>query len=136
LYDPCSGKITVSKNVEFVEKRTWEWKLQEEWNSSGMFFEKEVQASKELETHTQSPSSSSNLGGCPVSSSPPPNSSPRPQKTRTPSELYKITENENNLTLFCLFFDCELVGFEEAIHDRRWKEAMDEEIKGIEKNIT
>jgi len=24
LYDPCSGKITVSRDVEFDEKRTWE----------------------------------------------------------------------------------------------------------------
>ena len=24
LYDPCSGKITVSRDVEFDEERTWE----------------------------------------------------------------------------------------------------------------
>ena len=54
---------------------------------------------------------------CPASSSP--NSSPRPQKIRTLSELYEVTENENNVTLFCLVSDCEPVGFEEAVQDRR-----------------
>jgi len=24
LYDPCSGKVTVSRDVEFDEERTWE----------------------------------------------------------------------------------------------------------------
>jgi len=86
-----------------------------------------------LEVHTPS---TSNLGGSPVSSSPSPNSSPRPPKTRTLSELYEVTENENNLTLFCLFSDCEPVGFEEVVQDERWKEVMDEEIKAIEKKNT
>ena len=101
-----------------------------------MFFGEEVQASKELEAHTISPPSSSNLGGSSAAASAPPNSSPRPQKTRTLSELYEVMKNENNLTLFYLFFDCEPVGFEEAVQDRRWKEAMDEEIKAIKKNST
>jgi len=101
-----------------------------------MFFEEKVQASKELEAHTPLPPSSLNLGGSLVLSSSPLNSSPMPQKTRTLFELYKVTENENNLTHFCLFFNCELVGFEESMQDRRWKEAMNKEIKAIEKNIT
>jgi len=85
-----------------------------------MFFEEEVQVSKELETHTPSPLSSSNLGGSPTSSSPPPpNSFLRHQKTRTLSELYEVTENENNLTRFCLIFNCEPVSFEEVLQDRK-----------------
>ena len=40
------------------------------------------------------------------------------------------------LHTFVYFFDCESVGFEEAIQDRRWKETMDEKIKAIEKNST
>ena len=100
-----------------------------------MLFE-EVQAPKELEAHTPSPPSSSNLGSSPTSSSPQPNSSPRPQKTRMLSQLCEVMENENKLTLFCLFSNCEHVGFEEAVEDRRWKEVMDEEIKAIKKNNT
>ena len=69
-----------------------------------MFFEEEVQALKESEAHNPSPPSALNLGGSLAPSSSTPNSSPMPQETRTISELYKVTENENNLTLFCLFF--------------------------------
>ena len=39
-------------------------------------------------------------------------------------------------TLFCLFANYEPIGFEEAIQDKRWKVAMDEEIKSIRKNDT
>ena len=56
--------------------------------------------------------------------------------TRTLYELYEVTENENNLILFCLFVNCEPLGFEEAIQDKRWKEIMDEEIKTIKNNST
>jgi len=105
-------------------------------HKKSMFFEEEVQTPKELEVHTPSPPSSSNLDSSPASSPPPPNFSPKPQKTRTLFELYKVTENENNLTHFCLFFNCELVGFEESMQDRRWKEAMNKEIKAIKKNST
>ena len=66
-----------------------------------MFFGEEIQASKELEAHTPSPPSASNLGGSLGPSSIPLNS--LPQETRTLSELYKVTENENNLTLLSIF---------------------------------
>lgn len=46
-------------------------------------------------------------------------------------EIYEVTENQNNLTLFCLFVDCEPIGFEEAIQDERRREAMDKEIQAI-----
>ena len=51
-------------------------------------------------------------------------------------EIYEVTENQNDITLFCLFADCEPIGFEEAIQSKRWKDAMDDEIKAIEKNDT
>ena len=40
------------------------------------------------------------------------------------------------MTLFCLFVDYEPVDFEEAVQDKRYRDAMDEEIKSIEKNDT
>lgn len=38
--------------------------------------------------------------------------------------------------LYCLFADSEPLTFNEAMQDKRWKEAIDEEIKSIEKNNT
>ena len=70
LYDPRNGKVTLNKDVEVNEDRTWEWKAQEEWNNSSMVFEEEeVQETKELEGHTPSPPSSPSQSGSPASSS-------------------------------------------------------------------
>jgi hypothetical protein len=38
--------------------------------------------------------------------------------------------------LVCLLADAEIISFEEAARDIKWKAAMDEEIKAIEKNET
>ena len=55
---------------------------------------------------------------------------------RSLQELYEVSENQNDLTLFCLFADCEPIGFEEAVQNRKWRNAMDEEIQAIKKNDT
>ena len=41
---------------------------------------------------------------------------PRTQSLR---ELYEVTEQADNLTLFCLFVDCELVSFQEAAQEKK-----------------
>ncbi|KAJ4719135.1 Retrovirus-related Pol polyprotein from transposon TNT 1-94 [Melia azedarach] len=51
-------------------------------------------------------------------------------------DLYEVTERLDNLTLFCLFAECEPMSFGEAIQDEKWRNAMDEEIKAIVKNDT
>ncbi|KOM27543.1 hypothetical protein LR48_Vigan437s000300 [Vigna angularis] len=51
-------------------------------------------------------------------------------------EIYEVTENLDNVTLFCLFADCEPMNFQEAIEKKSWRKAMDEEIEAIKKNDT
>ncbi|KAH9697084.1 hypothetical protein KPL71_023464 [Citrus sinensis] len=58
------------------------------------------------------------------------------ERTRSLQDLYEVTERHDNLTLFCLFADCEPVNFQEAALDKKWRIAMDEEIKAIVKNDT
>ena len=48
-------------------------------------------------------------------------------------ELYKVIEPIN---LFFLFANSRPLNFEETINDYKWRKAMDEEIKAIEKNET
>ena len=50
--------------------------------------------------------------------------------------MQEIYEGTNELHLICLLADCEEITFEEAMHDKKWKKAMDEEIKSIKKNET
>ncbi|KAH9669584.1 hypothetical protein KPL70_021844 [Citrus sinensis] len=58
------------------------------------------------------------------------------ERTRSLQDLYEVTERYDNLTLFCLFADCEPVNFQEAALDEKWRITMDEEIKAIVKNDT
>ena len=48
-------------------------------------------------------------------------------RTRTVQDLYDQTERLDNITLFCLFADCEPVDFEEVVQDKRRRDAMDKE---------
>ena len=42
----------------------------------------------------------------------------------------------NELTIFCLFADHEVISFDDAIYDGKWKKTMNEEIEAIKKNNT
>ena len=54
-------------------------------------------------------------------------------KTRSIQDLYEVT---TLLNLICLFANEEIISFEDAIKDEKWRKAMNEEIKAIEKNET
>ncbi|KAH9750942.1 hypothetical protein KPL71_014085 [Citrus sinensis] len=58
------------------------------------------------------------------------------ERIRSLQDLYEVIERHDNLTLFCLFANCEPVNFQEATLDEKWRIAMDEEIKAIVKNDT
>ena len=52
---------------------------------------------------------------------------------RSLQDLYELT---NELHLVCLLADAESIIFEEAVRDKKWQAAMDEEIAAIERNET
>nr|GEY61356.1 reverse transcriptase [Tanacetum cinerariifolium] len=54
-------------------------------------------------------------------------------KTRSLWELYEVTDE---IPLLCLYADYEPLGFDEAMKSKKWRQAMEEEIKSIEKNDT
>ena len=58
------------------------------------------------------------------------------ERTKSLYDIYEVTERLDNLTLFCLFADCELVNFQEAAQEEKWRTTMDEEIMAIKKNGT
>ena len=53
---------------------------------------------------------------------------------RSLQDIHDETEVMNDL--FCLFVDNEFFTFEEAMEDKRWRQAMEEEINIIKKNDT
>ena len=85
------------------------------------------QARKEPTTPPISPTTSTQEEG---------SSSERVPHFMSLQELYEVTKNQENLTLFFLFADCEPMNFPEAMGNKKWKDALDEEKKAIKKNDT
>ncbi|KAH9752737.1 hypothetical protein KPL71_014822 [Citrus sinensis] len=137
LYNPNNGKIVISRDVVFDEEGEWDF-------GSGVndfnFFPIEEddhtqikQIDEQQEPATPPISPVSTICG----DSPPSFLNERTEeRTRSLQDLYEVTERHDNLTLFCLFADCELVNFQKVALDEKWRIAMDEEIKTIVKNYT
>ncbi|KAH9687903.1 hypothetical protein KPL70_014941 [Citrus sinensis] len=107
LYNPNNGKIMISRDIKQVDEQ------------------------QEPTTPPISPAPTT------CGDSPPSFLNERTEEgTRSLQDLYEATERHDNLTLFCLFADCEPVNFQEATLDEKWRTAMDEEIKAIVKNDT
>ncbi|KAH9648378.1 hypothetical protein KPL70_025559 [Citrus sinensis] len=107
LYNPNNGKIVISRDIKQVDEQ------------------------QEPATLPISPASTT------CGDSPPSFLNERTEECiRSLQDLYEVTERHDNLTLFCLFVDCEPVNFQKAALDEKWRIAMDEEIKAIVKNDT
>jgi len=50
--------------------------------------------------------------------------------------LQDLYDSTNEVHLVCLLADAEKISFEEAVRDKKWQTAMDEEIKVIDRNNT
>ncbi|GAB2283017.1 hypothetical protein Dimus_039573 [Dionaea muscipula] len=138
LYDPKERKIHISRDVTFNEEGSWDWNGNKEMftvedHDNDMVAEAIPPATPRL----QSPSSSSDdttpnssLRRQRINSS---DKETREQRTRSLHEIYEVT---NQLNLVCLYANEEVVAFDDAIRNARWRNAMDGEIKSIEKNET
>ncbi|CAJ2639360.1 unnamed protein product [Trifolium pratense] len=131
LYNPDTGKTIISRNVIFDEEGEWDWKKSNrDYNFFPQFEEDDVEpeeSREDLATQPASPTPSSEEGE---------SSSEKTPHFRSLQEIYEVTENQDNLTLFCLFVDCEPMNFQEAFEKKTWRTAMDEEIQAIKKNET
>ncbi|KAJ4722910.1 Retrovirus-related Pol polyprotein from transposon TNT 1-94 [Melia azedarach] len=140
LYNPNSKKIVISRDVIFDEEGEWDFGPDvDDFNFFPLFEEEPIieqagDAREEPTTPHIPPTSptTNNQGDSPPSFLKERNE----ERTRSFQDLYEVTERLDNLTLFCLFAECEPMSFGEAIQDEKWRNAMDEEIKAIVKNDT
>lgn len=146
LYDPISKRIVVSRDVKFEEDKSWDWNnsykelivADLEWGED----EGEVVANNENDEDIEGDSdveevetnSSSDLNNV---SSP---SSSEGRHRRRPGWMDDYEsgeglsqEDEANMVLFAT---ADPVHFEEAVKSQKWRVAMNDEIKAIEKNET
>nr|KYP66220.1 Retrovirus-related Pol polyprotein from transposon TNT 1-94 [Cajanus cajan] len=132
LYNPDSRKTIISRNVVFDEEGEWDWSTNCEDHT---FFpcveEDDVEQQQQPQETPTTPPTSPNTTLQDYESS-----SERMPRFRSLQEIYEATENLDNVTLFCLFADCEPMNFQEAIGKKSWRNAMDEEIEAIKKNDT
>ncbi|GJW77232.1 retrovirus-related pol polyprotein from transposon TNT 1-94 [Tanacetum coccineum] len=123
LYNPITRKVVVSRDVEFDEEGSWDLSIEENerYDFLPMTDEEETgESGEEPESPTPTPTQDSPLS-----------SSEREPKTRSLQELYEVTDE---IPLLCLYADCEPLVFEHVIKSKKLRQAMDEEIKSIEKN--
>ncbi|GJS28548.1 retrovirus-related pol polyprotein from transposon TNT 1-94 [Tanacetum coccineum] len=116
----------MSRDVEFDEEGSWDWSIQEfeRYDFLPMTNKEETDESSKEARQPQSPT--------PTQDSPSSSSEGEP-KTRSLQVLYEVTDE---IPLLCLYTDCEPLVFEEAMRSKKWRQAMKEEIKSIEKNDT
>ncbi|GKE66254.1 retrovirus-related pol polyprotein from transposon TNT 1-94, partial [Tanacetum coccineum] len=121
-------RVVVSRDVEFEEEGSWDWSIEENerYDFLPMTDEEETGESGDEVQQPESPTPT------PTQDSPLSSSEGEP-KTRSLQELYEVTDE---IPLLCLYADCEPIVFEEAMKRKKWRQAMKEEIKSIEKNDT
>ncbi|RDY14473.1 hypothetical protein CR513_00462, partial [Mucuna pruriens] len=124
LYSPTSKKVVLSKDVVVDESKGWRWETTTENGNVTVPIKLDLQSENCAETIQVQP--------C------------RPQRTRQPPEKFgdytsipnfEVTE-EGDMMHLALLGQTEPVSFEQAIREPKWKAAMEEELKAIEKNHT
>eukprot|EP00253_Pinus_taeda_P003954 PITA_03954 len=154
LYIPSTKKFFVIRNVQFIEEEAWDGSIEKTVNVKiCLSHDEDDEEMAEIHPQTavptqgqqgtplrrnESASPSTSEGGNSSASSRTCTPNERGKKFRNLSDIYEqeaANEGMNSLfALYCNVYDP--VHFEYAIKDRKWIEAMDEEINAIERNKT
>eukprot|EP00253_Pinus_taeda_P022296 PITA_22296 len=149
LYMPSTKKFFVSRDVQFIEEEAWDGSIEKTVNVKNCLFHDEDEE-EVVEVHPQTAAPTQGQQVTPLRRNE--STSPRtPQSgnssasssTCTPNERGKKFINLSDIydeglnSLFSLY--CHVddpIHFEDAIKDKKWIEAMDEEMNAIERNKT
>lgn len=121
LLEPTSKKVVVSRDVQVNEGAEWDWNDSKEVTLEEVKIPITMSTTTPQIDPTEGPQSSDD------------EEEQGQPKLRTLQDLYNST---NEVHLVCLLTDAENISFEEALKDKKWQEAMDEEIQAIERNKT
>ncbi|GJV97011.1 retrovirus-related pol polyprotein from transposon TNT 1-94 [Tanacetum coccineum] len=123
LYDPVEKKVTISRDVYVNEESMWDW-------SKGCLYEPH----NIIEQDAHAVSIPTALSYPTVVTTDSENDDEHIQpRMRSLQDIYN---NTTEMHLVCLLADNEDITFEEAIRNKKWKEAMDEKNSAIKKNKT
>jgi len=114
LLDPINQKVIVSRDVRVDEANEWSWNNSIEEMSGDTSSSIAIPPTTKIFETTDD------------------EDEPRRPKIRTMQELYESNEQVH----VCLLAGSENITFEEAVQDKNWRLAMNEEIDAIERNNT
>jgi Reverse transcriptase (RNA-dependent DNA polymerase) len=126
LFDPTNKRMYICRDVQVNEEAMWDWSTMME-----ICHEKTRD-----EIHTPMSILCNNDEDVPLIT--PHEASSSDDETRTPKtrSIHDLYEATSELHLVCLLAQGDNISFEEAIKDDKWRAAMDDEIRAIEKNDT
>eukprot|EP00253_Pinus_taeda_P032482 PITA_32482 len=143
LYIPSTKKVFVSRDVQFIEEEAWDGSIEKTVNVKNCLSHDEDDEEM-AEIHPQTAAPTQGQQGTPLRrnesaspSTPESGNSGASSSTCTPNERGKKFRNLSDIyneSLYCHVDDP--IHFEDAIKDRKWIKAMDEEINAIERNKT
>nr|KYP68042.1 Retrovirus-related Pol polyprotein from transposon TNT 1-94 [Cajanus cajan] len=130
LLNPISKQIVISRDVVFDESRRWNWKSSSDDRYNGVVIDSEE---AEIDENQEVDSARGR------SISPIQRRSQRNSQVPSRFKGFEMTSDANvnedgDIVHFALFSEVEPVSFKEAIEDRKWVDAMTEEIRSMEKN--
>ena len=123
LYNPAENKVEISRDVPIVgdirgKAVMGKPELREDEESGPVIFEDGETSGSGSGTTGNGPASLESSGA------------PRNPRYRSIEDIY----NQGEVHMVCLLADAENITFSEAINDKKWVKAMEEEIGAIEKN--
>jgi transposase InsO family protein len=140
LVNPVNNKIVISRDVVFDEGKTWKWSDRGESSTSveqNLFDVPAGETELDLEVEIEGVEENEGEGGSP-------DIPRRPlRQKQVPARLNDCEimsdgaiNDEGDIVHFALLAETEPVTLEEAMKNPKWLEAMKEEIRSIEKNLT
>ena len=138
LYDPLTKKVVVSRNVIFDEKKTWTWEENITVNQQITVDLEEEQAKAPIQPHYELGESSSQAQQEDPVEEDHDHSQRNPRTRRRPTWMidYEMDYDSSDSAYSAFFMDSDPIVYEEAVKEKKWREAMDREIKSVEKNKT
>lgn len=132
VYDPVSGKITVSRDVVFDEDASWEWKLEDNGFAPQVEPEEEEEDASQNTKSDQSEISKETTPATVLST----HESTQLRKSERGHIPRRRFEIEGEETSSLVLFVGDPVTVTEAMEKEEWRTAMNEELSAIERNHT
>lgn len=126
----------MSRDVKFDEDDSWNWETREDSYNFLPFGDDNPTSPRSSPTSPRSSPISPRSPALVHDESSPQSSPEIPQKMRRLQDIYDETNEITDCALYCLFTDSEPINFKEATQDEKWRLAMNEEMKAIQKNDT